>query len=116
MNNGVKIERLLDQGMQPSKIASRLGVSKRYVYGVRECGSYEGFLARSRSRYHRVARDLGIRQGRHRLSSARAYNYDADAIRAAVDDGATYGEAAKQFGVTRSVVAGLINRRPEGKP
>lgn len=109
MTKGEQAEQMLGEGIDRQAIANKLRCTEHYVYLIEHYGGHEGLLAYVRERW-RVTAPEGRNNG-----SQKMYDYDPAKIIAAVDGGLSYGDAAKKFGLTRNVVAGIMNRRPEAR-
>jgi predicted Rdx family selenoprotein len=114
MTKGEQAEKLIREGWRNIEIVKELGITDKYVSVIRNAGGYAAMLQDRRDRWNLWARRNGLPSGRHR-SNKRAFTYDADKIRALVDLGFSYRQAAKAFNVTKNVVAGVMNRRPEAR-
>lgn len=96
---------LIRNGQSPRAVATSLGISHSAAKHMNRLGGYQGYLAYKRNQYHKTAPT-----GRPSKGPARQYEYDASKVAAAVNAGLSYGAAAKQFGLTRGVVSGIVKR------
>lgn len=108
MSKAQQIEALLAQGLGPAEVARRLGIHASSVSRVKVHG-YAGAL--------KYDAELRRRRGGRSRSEQRASTLAKNApIIAAVDAGMTYAAVAEKFGLkSRNVVAGIVNRRAEGR-
>lgn len=109
---GPQIDAMLKQGIPSRVIAERLGCRLKYVYEIKSNDGFRGLLERKK----RVPSYLALRsQAGQRWALRRAkINAQHAPIIAAVDRGLSYTQVAQKFGLkSRSVVAGIVNRRPE---
>lgn len=111
---------MADAGLGRQEIAQRLGIAVGTVANCLYRWRHPDQHLRihrdnQRRRYAGKARSEGVPQGKHRQGSARAYGRDDAAILHDFDSGMSFSEVAKKHGVTRNVVAGIVNRRPEAR-
>lgn len=114
MTKGEQAEQFIREGWRNVDIAKELGITDKYISLIRNSGGYDAMLKYRRDRWNDWARKQGISSGKNK-GSKRAFVYDANKIRALVDSGFSYRETANMFNVTKNVVAGVMNRRPEAR-
>lgn len=106
MNRYEQAEHLIRSGQTPRDVASTLGISHSAAKHMNRLGGYQAYLAYKRSQYRKTTPT-----GRPSKGPFRQYDYDASAVVAAVNAGASYGAVAKRFSITRGVVSGILQRQ-----